>query len=423
MRPVSLQVLAALRILHTESKDGFETLRVQVEIDGETLSLFNAGEQRGTVRFGLFGRDLLTVALMLQEPELMRQVIQFVCSTLGKEYNLTTGEEPGRGIHEFTDVKMRGLSTRYNAVETSLLLLILVALYWQITADDSLLQEEGKALVATVDYLCAHLRDGVFFEDSTRCGAERYALPATYWKDGGLPGRNDPDYPVVYALVQAQTVAALRAAARLAKPLKMANRTRELAFIADKAVKRLFSDLWDEGSNYPLIAKDCKGGITGISSDALHMLAYLQEEDVPAKKLAEIVEGASQLATPYGYRTYAPGQLEYAPDSYHLGAIWPFEQFFIAKGALIHEQEEILGVSLRVMRVLEKLGFPELAYWDGKELTAGGCDLQLWSVALPQAFYELLSRRIGCSSSDTRPWKGCSGEDYQPIGHERGASV
>jgi len=87
----------------------------------------------------------------------------------------------------------------------SLLLLILAARYWQITADDSLIQEEGKALVATVDYLCAHLRDGVFFEDPTRCGAERYALPATYWKDGGLPGRNDPDYPVVYALVQAQT--------------------------------------------------------------------------------------------------------------------------------------------------------------------------------------------------------------------------
>jgi len=392
MRPVSPQVLAALRILDTESKDGLEALRIQVEIDGETLSLFNAGEQRGTVRFGLFGRDLLTVALMLQGPELMRQVIQFICSTLGKEYNLTTGEEPGRGIHEFTDVEMRGRLTRYNATEVSLLLLIVAAEYWQSTLDESLIRKEGEALIAAGEYLRAHLQNGLFIEDPQRCGAERYALPATYWKDGGLPGRNDPDYPVVYALVQAQTVAALRAAARLAKPLKMANRTRELAFIADKAVKRLFSDLWDEGSNYPLIAKDCKGGITGISSDALHMLAYLQEEDVPAKKLAGIVEGACKLATPYGYRTYAPGQLEYAPDSYHLGSIWPYEQFFIAKGALAHEQEDILEGSLQVVRALETLGFPELVCWDGKTLTPQGCDLQLWSAAWPQAIYRLLPR-------------------------------
>ncbi|MCK4394563.1 hypothetical protein KAX17_16795 [Candidatus Bipolaricaulota bacterium] len=275
---------------------------------------------------------------------------------------------------------------------SSLLLLILAALYWQITADDSLIQEEEEALVTVVDYLCAHLRDGVFFEDPTRCGAKCYALPATYWKDAGLPGRADPDYPAVYTLVQAQAVAALRAAARLAEPLGMANQPRELTLIADEAVKHLFSDLWDEGSNYPLIAKDCKGGITGISSDALHMLAYLQEEDVPAKKLAGIVEGASQLATPYGYRTYAPGQLEYAPDSYHLGAIWPFEQFFIAKGALAHEQEDILEGSLQVVRALETLGFPELVCWDGKTLTPQGCDLQLWSAAWPQAIYRLLPR-------------------------------
>jgi len=88
---------------------------------------------------------------------------------------------------------------------SSLLLLILAARYWQITADDSLIQEEEEELVAVVDYLCVHLRDGVFFKDPTRCGANHYALLATYWKDGGLPGRNDPDYPVAFTLVQAQT--------------------------------------------------------------------------------------------------------------------------------------------------------------------------------------------------------------------------
>jgi glycogen debranching enzyme len=390
MNYLSGEFLSRIAVLSQKSDLFSEALRVDLHLNEHCLSLYHAGKKQGKVRFGLFGRDLLTVSLMRQDPAFMGQVIRFICTTLGETYDPVTGEEPGRGIHEFTDVKVRGLSTHYNAVETSLLLLIVADRYWQITADDSLIQEEEEALVAAVDYLRAHLRDGAFFEDPTRCGAERYALPATYWKDGGLPGRNDPDYPVVYTLVQAQAVAALRAVARLAEPLKIVNQTRKLALIAEKAVKRLFSDLWDEGSNYPLIAKDRKGGITGISSDALHMLAYLQKEDVPAKKLAGIVKGALQLATPYGYRTYAPGQLEYASNSYHLGSIWPFEQFFIAKGALIQEQEEILEGSLQVIRALETLGFPELVCWDGKTLTPQGCDLQLWSAAWPQAIHELL---------------------------------
>ncbi|MCK4392255.1 hypothetical protein KAX17_05065 [Candidatus Bipolaricaulota bacterium] len=73
-----------------------------------------------------------------------------------------------------------------------------------------------------------------------------------------------------------------------------------------------------------------------------------------------------------------------------MGPIWPFEQFFIAKGAVVHEQEEILGVSLQVMRALKMLGFCELVYCGEKKLTAGGCDLQLSPAAYPQAIRELL---------------------------------
>lgn len=387
MRPSSI---GSFGTLLTKSGVRLEALHTQVKLNGRTLSLYHAGKEQGKVRFGLFGRDLLIAASMLQEPGLMKEVIRFVCATLGQGFNPTTGEEPGRGIHEFSDVKMRGRSTRYNAVEVSLLLLIVVMDYWEGTGDASLIEEERGALIAAVDYLCAHLEDGLFVEDPKRCGADRYALHATYWKDAGLPEREDPDYPAAYTLVQAQAVAALRAAARLAEPLRMTDRSWELKELVARAAERLFTDLWDMASNYPLIAKDRSGRVAGISSDGLHMLAYLQKEDVPAEKLARIAEGACKLATPYGYRTYAPGQLEYASNSYHLGSIWPFEQFFIAKGALVHEQEDILEGSLQVVRALETLGFPELVCWDGKTLTPRGCDLQLWSAAWPKAIYRLL---------------------------------
>jgi glycogen debranching enzyme len=335
---------------------------------------------------------------MLQEPELMNQAIHFVCVTLGKKFDRATGEEPGRGIHEFTDVEMRGRLTRYNAMEVSLLLLIVAAEYWQSTLDESLIRKEGEALIAAGEYLRAHLRNGLFIEDPQRCGAERYALRATYWKDSTLPGRMDPDYPVAYTLVQAQAVAALRAAAKLAEPLGISDQAEELHDMAENAVEHLLADLWDNAVNYPLIGRDGGGRIAGISSDALHMLAYLRKGDIPPEKLAGIADGARQLATPYGYRTYAPGQMSYSPAAYHLGAIWPFEQVFIAQGAIVQDLSEILEVALRTIDALERLGFAELYYWEeerglvGAEAQAAeGCDLQLWSAAVPGAFLRLLT--------------------------------
>ncbi|MGQ9602204.1 MAG: hypothetical protein ACUVUT_05980, partial [Candidatus Bipolaricaulia bacterium] len=98
----------------------------------------------------------------------------------------------------------------------------------------------------------------------------------------------------------------------------------------------------------------------------------------------------------------------YAPTAYHLGAIWPFEQFFIAKGALIHRREELLEVASRVGTALERLGFPELFYWDEQSGLVGpgavpgvarhdheGCDLQLWSAAWPRAMARLLKEGAG----------------------------
>jgi glycogen debranching enzyme len=337
MNGVSPEFLQRLERLEQESKPGFDLLRVRIPISGKFLSLYHAGKKGDKVHFGLFGRDLLTTSLMTQGTQMMQEAIQFVCATLGKKLDPVTGEEPGRGIHEFSPVMMRGRLTHYNAVEVSLLLLIIAAKYLGMTMNDTFIREEKQGLIAAIAYLRAHMHDGFFLEDPQRCGAERYALRATYWKDSTLPGHTDPEYPVAYTLVQTEAIAALRAAAKLAEPLGISDQAEELRIMADKVTECLFTDFWDEEANYPLLARDETGKVHGISSDALHMLAYLQKEDIPPGKLAGIVKGARQLATPYGYRTYAPGQIDYSPIAYHLGAIWPFEQVFITRGAIVHE--------------------------------------------------------------------------------------
>ncbi|MCR4405098.1 MAG: hypothetical protein NUW06_07500 [Candidatus Acetothermia bacterium] len=384
-----------------------ERLRTTITVSGKRLTLYNAGMMGGKTRFGLFARDLLTTALMLRQAGFLEEVIRFALLTMGKRKDPRTGEEPGRVIHEFDEVELRGLSTRYNAAETSQLLLLAANEYLQPQArgDAPLLQEHRRELRAAITYILSHIRDGLFWEDPSTCGANRYALRATYWKDSHLPGREDPSYPVAYSLVQAQTAAALRAAAELSESLDLGLSPARLEAGAQAMVRALFTEMWDEALSYPLIAKDREGPISGISSDGLHLLAYLRPEDLTREKLEAICAAARSLETPYGFRTYAPGQLDYSPTAYHLGAIWPFEQFFIAKGAVTHGRRELLEVALRAGAALERLGFPELCYWDEEgglrgpgEVPGEGCDLQLWSVAWPQAMVRLAQKaRKSCS--------------------------
>lgn len=417
--------MGTFRGLIAEGVPQMVKLRTTIAIDGITLQLYNAGLKDGRVRFGLFARDLLTTALMLRDERFLREAIGFALLTLGQGYDPLTGEEPGRALHELAEVEMQGLKTRYNAAETSQLLLIAAAGWLKISGDITLLRRHRGRLKAVLNYVLSHIHGGLFWEDPHRCGARRYALRSTYWKDSHLPGRSDPDYPVAYTLVQAQTVAALRAGAELAEVIGLGLSSAKLERRAVEMVEALFRKLWDGGLDYPLIAKDGKGGISGISSDGLHLLAYLRPEDIPPQKLQAICTASKSLETPYGFRTYAPGQPDYSPKAYHLGAIWPFEQFFIAQGALIHGREELLEVALRVGEALERLSFPELFYWDERDGLRGpgtvpseGCDLQLWSAAWPQAIHRLLqSPPAGVEAleaSARSPFEGGKARGYNP---------
>jgi len=396
MKPEPDLLTERLRALLADSREGLDALEVSLDVNGRTLRLYQAGKQEASVRFGLFGRDLLTVAWMLHDPEVTEPVIRFVCGTLGDRTDPRTGEEPGRGLHEFDEVEQRGLLTRYNASEVSLLLLVVAAAHHRSTGDTALLRELGGPLLSAGDYLHGHLVDGLFTEDPGRCGASRYALRATYWKDSQLPARVDPDYPVVYGLVQAQAVAGLRGLAYLYRRLGRPQRADASLRAADRAAQQLLTTLWDNEHGVPLIARDAAGPIAGCSSDALHLLAYLEPGDVPPERLTSIATAVEALETPYGYRTYAIGQTDYSPIAYHLGGIWPFEQVFIARGARRHGLTRAVSVSQRTVSVLEELGFVELCYWTAEGGLSGpgvipgeGCDLQLWSVAVPPALLAL----------------------------------
>lgn len=374
-----------------------DQLRTEVAVGGERFQLYNAGTKNGQGWFGVFPRDLLTTGLMVRDPHLLRETLGFCARTMGRQPDARTGEEPGRVLHEFTPAERDGLSSRYNACETTQLFVIAARCYLEVADDPAFLVDLGDQLEAAAGYLLRHLRDGMFWEDPRFCGAVRYMAHATYWKDSHLPARRRLQYPVAYTLVQAQTAAALRALAHLAGPLGLGQDPHQLRNQAEAVVGSIARRLWDGDRAHPLIALDAGQPVPGISSDGLHMLAYLEPGDLPAAVVHQLWQGAQQLVTPFGFRSYAPDQPDYSPYAYHLGAVWPHEQFFLARGALAHGLGEAGRVCLGALDALAELGFVELFYWSPQEGLKGpgvvpgeGCDRQLWTTALPQALGRLV---------------------------------
>jgi glycogen debranching enzyme len=386
------ELLEGIARLKPQAQAAMESLQTTLHDRGKRFLLYNAGSSAGRVHFGLFPRDLLTTALMLRNVDLLRETVRFSVHTIGQRRDATTGEEPGRVLHEWNKAERDGLLSRYNATETSQLLLIAAAELLKLQAKQSrpFPPSVRSGLVAAGEYVLTHIQDGLFLEDPAYCGASRYFAHATYWKDSHLPGRESLDYPVAYTLVQAQTVAALRSLAALAALLRFKWQKGSLCSVADELARAISSRLWDLHLRGSLIALDRETPIGGISSDALHMLAYLEPRDLPPVCVEAIRTAAAALATPYGYRSYAPNQVDYAPDAYHLGSIWPYEQVFIARGARRFGLTDVFATSTRILSALDRLAFPELVTWDGKHLLGGGCDVQLWTCAVPAVFETLL---------------------------------
>jgi len=310
-------------------------------------------------KWGPVMRDLLLSAIIMHDSNLLEESFHFACYTQGKRYDPITGEEPGRILHEREEVDIKGLKTRFNSCDSTLLFLIASSLL-----PEEVLEENEACITMAKNWLISHINQaGVFIEDPSFCGAEKYALKATYWKDSGLPKRRKIGYPVDFFLTQAQAL----------KALQVADAPMEIRL---KVKEALFNKLWPK--RLPYIAIDKKGPIEGISSDFLHSLYYLEPEDIPDGSLSVINSIAKVLETPVGFRTYAPGQSGYHPRGYQRGAIWPFEQYFIAEGAKRHGLE---GIARTAESCSGFEGFPELIDWENGKIRNLGHRLQLWTVA------------------------------------------
>ena len=375
-------------------------IRKRLGVNYNGWVLYNAGFRKEDGGYSQnFQRDSIELGILLQDEVVLHDQLEVASLNQARQIDPKTGAEPGKYHHQIPGVTIRGLSTDYNACDNNAWTLLGYAEYFRLTQDRDFIKRHEPGIRRGIDeYILQHLnRDFLFIEDPRFSGAQRFALKVTYWKDSVLPQRKagEPIYPVVYPLVHAQYIAALRKTALLIGPPGLFD-------IADRMSKSL-GVLFNKDLGAFNIALDCAGPISGVSSDSLNMFFFLEPEDLDPQQIACIIRASEILETPAGYRGLSPKLSETIEDRYHADKVWPVEQATIHKGAVkfkawasSQRKEELVGLLDHV----EEVSSRAIAHLDGSyaetlsinddEVQKAGCDPHLYTFAAKEYFRRVL---------------------------------
>jgi glycogen debranching enzyme len=371
---------------------------LRVEVPSMNLRYVGAG---APWFMALFGRDTLLTAWesLLTGPQLGLEVLHALASRQGERVDPTTGEAPGKILHEMRT----GLASVFNvepgvayygtADATPLFVMLLGELHRWGAPDDTVraLLPAARAAVAW----CAEHGD-VDGDGFVEYVGDEHGLANQGWKDSGDSMVHADGTlargPIALAEVQGYVYAAYRAMAELeerlgdpaaAPGLRARAATLQRAFadafwLPDRGVVAMALD----GDNTPLAVAASNIGHclwTGILDGAIAKAA--------AERLVR-----PDIATTWGLRTLASSEVAYNPLGYHLGSIWPHDTAIGVAGLVRH------GHSDAAARLVDGLLAAAAAFeWRLPELLGGmagdeiaqpvpypvACSPQAWSAAAP----------------------------------------
>jgi glycogen debranching enzyme len=181
------------------------------------------------------------------------------------------------------------------------------------------------------------------------------------WKDGsGDHLRIEP--PVALVEVQGYAYAAQRALASLAKAYGDDELSAEANDVATQLRQRIDRDFWMPDQGFFALALD--GGKRmrrAVTSNPGHLLLCGAIEPHRLNATVSRLFG-SDLWTPFGVRTHASSEPDFESTSYHLGTIWPHDNWFLFRGLLaVGKTVEAHRVREAMVGAYEELGgIPEL---------------------------------------------------------------
>jgi len=292
----------------------------------------------------IFGRDSIFTSLQTLPftPELAAATLLALAERQGTRTDDFRDEDPGRIMHEIrygelTAFEERPQSPYYGSADATPLFVVLLDEYERWTGDTKLvadLEHAARAALAWIDDYADLQGNG--YVSYQRRNAET-GLENQCWKDSweSVSYRNGdlPGFPRATCELQGYAYDAKVRAARLArlvwKDPEFADRLERQA--AD--LKRRFNrDFWVPDGGYFAAALDADGRqVDSLTSNVGHLLWSGIVAKSKARALARHLLGP-RLFSGWGVRTLAEGEARYNPIGYHVGAVWPFDNSFIAWG-------------------------------------------------------------------------------------------
>ena len=299
----------------------------------------------GLPRFkGLFGRDSCISSLQFLEhdPSIARATLSLLARWQGKKINYRSEEQPGKILHEYYEqITLDILRYRwrlffiwkfpyYGALDSTSLFLVLLGEYIRKTNDLDFARKLWPAVAEAYRWMIKFGdRDGDSFLEYQRLNPR--GILHQVWKDSELyPGITLPVAPIE---VQGYTFAAFLSAAHLGELIggnkDLPDEARQNARLLQEKLAKFF---WMPEAQYFAWGLDGdKRQLTDITSNPGHLLFCGILDKTYEEKIIERLF-AEDMWTPFGIRTYSTKSPHFDPRNYHLGSVWPHDNWIIWLG-------------------------------------------------------------------------------------------
>ncbi|HVC35226.1 MAG TPA: glycogen debranching N-terminal domain-containing protein [Chloroflexota bacterium] len=317
----------------------------------------------------LFGRDSLVTALQTAWfPTTSAEVLRVLAKRQGTTVDDWKDEQPGKVLHELrqgelASAKVIPYSPYFGSVDATILFVILLDRYYQITGDVALLQELAGSLKDALAWMERYgdLDGDGFIEYKTRSPA---GLRNQGWKDSWDAIMNADgslvEPPVALVEVQGYAYAARRAAAEIYRALHNPEDAARFDYQADWLRDHFNAAFWmDDEECYCLGLDKDKRQAKVVSSNAGQAL---WSGIAPAARAQKVAERLMQpdMFSGWGIRTLATKEVRYNPMGYHVGTVWPHDNSLIALGFKRYGQDD------KVLQLLSGLYDVALRLPDGR---------------------------------------------------------
>ncbi|MCD6550032.1 hypothetical protein J7K24_00615 [bacterium] len=311
----------------------------------------------------LFGRDAIIVAWQLLDIDVSvaRDTINILSSFQGKRINKKREEEPGKILHETDLSKKRHPKgyfpfPYYGSVDSTPLFLILLAFYFKKTKDVNFLKNHFLNLISAVNWLINYGdKDGDLFLEYERQNPN--GLFHQGWKDG-FKNHLKITPPVAIVEAQGYQYLAFVESAKIFGQFGEKNIKKLLLKRAEHLKERFNKYFWMKEKKYFALALDgSKRQRKAVTSNPGHLL-FTGICDKDKEKLIIKRIFAKDMWTPFGIRTHSAKDPDFDPLSYHLGSVWPHDNWIIAQGLKkLGYRSQYRQIKEALLRAYREIGF------------------------------------------------------------------